>query len=66
MRGYPGKLLELQPGRKASFNFHNWWARRFPPLITPNHVPKAPILRTRQQEALGAGWVPDGGIGMGR
>lgn len=23
LRGYPGRLLEVQPGRKASFNFHN-------------------------------------------
>lgn len=66
LRGYPGKLLELQAGRKVSFNFHNWWVRRFPTFISPIHVPKAPVSRARQQEALGAGWLPDRGRGVGR
>lgn len=39
LTGSPGKLLTLQPGRKASFNLHNQWVKEFPPPITPIRGP---------------------------
>lgn len=50
LRGYPGKLLELQEGRKASFNVHNRWVRRVPTSYKSPPRPQGPSFKT-----LGAG-----------
>lgn len=51
LRGCPGKLLELQAGRKASFNVHNWWVR-FPTSYKPPPCPQGPSFKNQAAGSL--------------